>query len=87
MKRAIAKPRPALDAICDALVEFPIKRFSEPARDLPGQVMVSRRLIFEWCKCAGLLPADEKLPEGFGDGRRKAEPSVSDCCLLIAVEN
>jgi hypothetical protein len=64
LKRAIAKPRPALDAICDALVEFPIKRFSEPARDLPGQVMVSRRLILEWCKCAGLLPADEKLPEG-----------------------
>jgi hypothetical protein len=76
-----------LDAICDALVEFPIKRFSEPARDLLDQVMVSRRHIFEWCKCAGLPPADEKLPEGCGDGRRKAEPSDSDYCLLIAVEN
>lgn len=69
-----------LDAICDALVELPIKRFSEPARDLLDQVMVSRRLIFEWCKCAGLLPADEKLPEGYGHGRRKAEPGVSGHC-------
>lgn len=69
-----------LDAICDALVELPIKSFSEPARDLLDQVMVSRRLIAEWCECAGLLPADEKLPEGCGHGRRKAEPSVSDYC-------
>jgi len=69
-----------LDAICDALVEFPIQRFREPARDLLDRVMVNKRLIFGWCKCAGLLPAGENLPDGCGDGRRKAELSVSDEC-------
>jgi len=71
-KQLPLEPRPfktaaELDAICDALVELPIERFSEPARDLLDQILVAKRLIGEWCVKVGLeggLHTPAEQPEG-----------------------
>jgi len=76
------EPRPfnnaaELDAICDALVELPIERFSEPACDLPDRILVAKRLIGEWCVCAGLhdsLHAPAEQPEGGGRRTPRRQP-------------